>query len=180
MKRGCILLTLLVLFVYQSLTPEQCFAFETRRVVLIGPVDTARYHSQEINKIIEDSWKRVFRYPFYEVTAEIRSLGRPADKAAFEKLARDHAADIVVATEIVRLRDITYSRGFWDDETWQEIDLQLAVRTYVRTNKQYQSFSVSRWQSELLSINSGAASLVSDAMDEVLVKSSFKRVPQER
>ena len=179
MKRGYILLTLLVLFAYQSFAPVQCFAFETRRVVLVGPVDTARYRSKEINKIIQDSWKRVFRYPFYEVTAEISSMDKPMNKAAFEKLIRDQGADIVVATEIVRLRDITYNRGFWDDETWQEIDLLLAVKTYVRANEQYQAFSVKRWQSEPLSVNSSAAPLISDAMEEVLLKASFKRVPQE-
>jgi hypothetical protein len=178
-KRGYIILALSVLFVCQSFLPTQSFAFETRRVVLVGPVDTARFHSQEISKIIEDSWKRVFRYPFYEVTAEVHSIEKPVDKAAFEKLIRDHHADIVVATEIVRLHDITYNRGFWDDETWQDIDLLLTVKTYARANEQVQVFSVSRWQSEPLSINSGAAPLVSDAMDEVLARTPFKRVPQD-
>jgi hypothetical protein len=168
-----------VLFVYQSLIPVQCFAFETRRVVLVGPLDTARYQSQEINNIIQDSRKRVFRYPYYEVTAEIRNVAKPLDKAALEKSVRDNDADIIIATEIVRLRDITYSNGFMDDETWQEIDLQLAVKTYVPASGQYQAYSVRRWQREPLSVNSGAAPLISDAMDEALAKAPFKRVPQD-
>lgn len=179
MMKRVITLTLLLLFIFQGMGPIQCLAFETRRVVLVGPVDTARYQSPEIDHIIQEQWKRVFRYPYYEIIAEIHIKGKLPDKALLARLTREHDADIALATEIVRLRDITYSRGFWDDETWQEIDLELKVSTYTRSGEQ-QSFVIKRMQSQPLSINSGAAPLLSDAMDEALAKAPFKRIPNDR
>lgn len=180
MKKGTVVLSLLLVFAWQVFATGQCFAFETRQVVLVGPLDTARYHSSSVNTIITDHWKRVFRYPFYEVSAEIPVIKTPADNILLEKIADEHDADIVVVTEIVRLYDFTYTRygrGFFDDDTWQEIQLLLTAKTYARADGHH-AISVRRWQVEPLSVNSHAEPVVADAMEEILAKVPYKRVPQ--
>lgn len=180
MNKNYLLPLVAAILFWQSLAPVTCLAFETRRVVLVGPVDAVRDHNREIdrlNSIINNGWKRVFRYPFYEVVTEI-ARQQPVDRALLEKLGREHQADIVAAAEFVRLSDVTYQSGLWDDgETWQDIDLVLAIKTYVAANGCYQSFWVKRQQSLPLAVDSGAEPLVADAMDEVLDKIPFKRVP---
>lgn len=182
MNKKALLLGLLLVFACQVIVPAACFAFETRRVVLVGPVDTAKYQSRSVNAIITDSWKRVFRYPFYEIVVEIPDPKAPVDQAMLEKIADEHDADIVVVTEIVRLYDFTYTRygrGFLDDDTWQEIQLLLTAKTYARKGGLHHAASARRWQVETLSVDSGAEPLVADAMEEILAKLPYKRVPQD-
>ena len=178
MRKGQLVLMLLLLFAYQCVTPVQCIAFETRRVVLVSPADMAHDQSSEINRIIIDSLKRVFRYQFYEVAAQVPAPSQLAGAELAKRLAHEHNADIVILTEIIRLRDVTYSRCFWDDETWQETDLQLKVSTFTKANGQSNRFIVKRYQHVPLSVNSGVEQLVSDTMEEVLLKIPFKRVPE--
>lgn len=177
MKKA-VLYLLLLLVGYHAYIPETCSAFTTRRVVLIGPIDTARYQSEELNKLVSERWKRVFRYPFYEVVAQIQNPGKLPDKLLLARLAQEQSADLIVSAEFARLRSYTYSRGLWDDETWQETELRLVATTYLRSNDQYQVFSVSRSQNEPISVDTGPLRLMDDAMDEVLSRIPFKRIPE--
>lgn len=178
MKKKYLMLAVFALCLLQSLTPLRCFAFETRRVVLVGPVDTANYQSEEINKLVNERWKRVFRYPFYEVVAETQKPGAKPDKTLLMNLAQQHQADIVVSAEFARLHSRIYTRGFWDDETWQETYLRLVIHTYQVDGQQLKTFSVSRSQEEPVTAYNGAYQLMDDAMDEVLQKIPFRRVPE--
>lgn len=178
MRKAGWLLAVLAVLLYQSLLPPAALAFETRRVVLVGPVDTAGYKSEAVDALISGAWKRVFRYPFYEVVAELRGVPA-AGEADLAELARASEAEIIAAAEIVRLDDHTYQRGLWDDsETWQDIRLELSIKTYDASAKAYQAFRVKRQQSQPLSVNSGPEPLIADAMDEVLARIAFKRVPE--
>lgn len=178
MKIRCLAMVLMFFFTFQLLAPALCSAFETRRVVLVGPVDTAEYQSKGLSQLVNKRWRQVFRYPFYEVVAELSNSASKPDKAMLVRLAGQHQADIVVSAEFARLYSRIYTRGFWDDETWQETYLQLVIHTYQVKGDKAEKFSVVRSQEEPLTAYNGAYELMEDAMDEVLRKIPFKRVPE--
>lgn len=180
MKRVQIsLLLVMMILLYQSVMPSGCLAFEVRKVILVGPLDSAQYQSEQINSLILDNWKQVFRYPYYEVIAEIRNSSKPLDQVLLQQLAKERQADIVVSTEIARLHSYTYSRGFWESETWQETELQLNIQTFNAANGQAQSFTVRRRQDEPLSVNTGVLPLMKDALEEVLRRVPYTRIPSD-
>lgn len=173
---GVIFLISMAIWAFLS-TSSYCQVGESLQVVIVGPINSANYRWDKLNQLILRKWHQHFKPPVYEIAAIVpqdqlpQQKGRPVvpDRDTMAAMAKHYQADIVVALDISRLRSDVLAEGLKENgNTWQETDLILECRTYEARSNRFDRFQVKRYQNEVMGVNTGAAILMNDAMDEVL------------
>ncbi|MCC5464261.1 hypothetical protein [Pelosinus baikalensis] len=189
-KKFLILIAFLQLYII--LNPLSALAYNTYHVAVLPLVNTANCQDEEIVELVQTKVKNKFKFPFYEIipaesaarAVQKDTLKKLKDKAAMEKLAKDLSADIVIGVELVQAQAVTVTPSFWglysdDDDTY--LDTRVLIKCYAYTAKDgtYLSLKASNSGLEPLRVDTSLYNSVGKAMDELIGKLPYKRVPAD-
>ncbi|EIW20233.1 MULTISPECIES: hypothetical protein [Pelosinus] len=189
-KKFLILIAFLQLYII--LTPLPALAYNTYHVAVVPLVNTANCQDEEILELIQTKVKNKFKFPFYEIMSVESTAGAVQkdtlknlkDKAAMEQLANDLSADIVIGIELVDAQSATVTSSFWglysdDDDTY--LDTRVLIKCYAYTVKDgtYLSLRASSSGLEPMRVDTNLYNSVGKAMDELIGKLPYKRVPAD-
>ncbi len=182
-KKFLILIAFLQLYIV--LTPLPAFAYNTYHVAVVPVVNTANCQDEEILKLIQTKVKDKFKFPFYEIIpVQKEALTRLKDKASIEQLANDLSADIVIGIELVNAQSAIVTPSFWsfysnNDDTYLDTRVLIKCYTYTVKDDIYLSLKASSSGLEPMRVDTNLYNSVGKAMDEIIGKLPYKRVPDD-
>lgn len=121
-----------------------------------------------------------FRFPYYQ-QKELDRLLEPEDinSNTLKQLSTEWDADIVLVPVVQRWYWREYM-PLWLDERIDEYNYLLSVYVYDRKLDTFQAYSVSDFDRQEASVLTEQTSLLHDAMDALLKKLPYKRIPADR
>ncbi|MDF2633161.1 MAG: hypothetical protein K0R78_35 [Pelosinus sp.] len=187
-----LLLVIIFLQCYAFLAPLPALAYNTYHVAIVPLINTANCKDQEIIQLIETKVKDKFKFPFYEIiptqsvtTALQKRLLREkiTNQSAMKKLSTDLPADIIIAIELVHAESRIVRPFFWsydsDDETYLDTNVLVKCYTYSAKKDTYLSLKGSSYGLEPMRIDTNLYNSVEEAMDQIIRKLPYKRVPDD-
>lgn len=181
-----VLFLFLIICALSTIVPVQ--AMTPLNVAVLPPINTANYKYMEDVQVIQDKIKEPFKYPYYSlissesaatatrlILADHKSI-RLSDEQVMADLAKKLSADIVVVVELsqVNLREFS---DFWQEETFVESGIVLKCYAYSSVDRKYHVLKVTRFETELCSVNTNAAVFFKELTEQILVKLPYKRIP---
>lgn len=177
---------------YNFLTPLPALAYNTCHVAVLPLVNTANCQDEEILAMVQNKVKNKFKFPFYEIlppaampaTMDQAAAKQLKDKAAMKILAGDLSADIIVGIELVQAQSFTITPSVWrfyddNDDTYLDTRVLVKCYTYSAKNEQYASFKASQSGLEPMRVDTSLYNAVAQAMDQLMTKLPYKRVPAD-
>lgn len=168
-----------IFFLFSGLTCTWAAAstsmFDNMRTVIVvettqdsGP---ARYMANRL--------KAPFRIPYYELKETTELLG-PKDitEDTLRNLAKSYNADIVLVP-VVRHWYWNQYHAFWHDEIITEYWYYLTIYAYNRKTDTFKAYSTNGSDRDEASVLNQPKAIMSDAMDDLMKKLSYKRIPTD-
>lgn len=184
---------LLITFLQVTLifNPFSALAYNTYHVALLPLANTANCQDKEIVELLQSKVINKFKFPFYEIipaesaaAMQQDALKPLKDKAAMKKLAKDLSADIVIGVELVHAQSTTVTPPFWgpysdDDDTYLDTRVLIKCYAYSAKDDTYLSLKSSNSGLEPMRVDTNLYNSVEKAMDELIGKLPYKRVPDD-
>ncbi|MPL58354.1 hypothetical protein SDC9_03886 [bioreactor metagenome] len=179
---------LLLVIIMWALGTMSVQAMTPLRVAVLPLMNTAHYRCSEDIKIIQDTIKQPFKYPYYsllspEITAAASQafltdskLAKLTDKTAMAEIADKLSADIVIVVELSQASFWEFS-GFWLEENYVESGIVLKCYAYSAVDKKYHVIKATRFEVEPYTVNTTAAVFFKELTDQILVDLPYKRIP---
>lgn len=189
-KKIFILVALLQLYTFFS--PLPALAYKTYHVAIVPLINTANCNDKEVLQLIHNKVSDKFKFPFYEIipTEDVITalpanmvMGKATDKALMKELAKKIPADIIIAVELVQARSQIITPSIWsfhsNDDTYVDTHVLLKCYTYSASDDNYLSLKASESGVESMRIDTTLYNSVAKAMDEMIAKLPYKRVPPD-
>jgi hypothetical protein len=187
-KKIFILVALLQL--YTIFSPLPALAFKTYQVAIVPLINTANCKDQEVLELLHTKINNKFKYPFYEiipteaVTTALRentTTKKIIDNASMKELANKLSADIIIAVELVQAQSTTMTPSIlsMNDDTYVDTKVLLKCYTYSASDDTYLSLKAANSQVEAMRVDTNLYNYVEEAMDEIIAKLPYKRVPND-
>lgn len=174
---------------YTIFSPLPALAFKTYHVAIVPVINTANCKDQEVLELLHTKVNNKFKYPFYEiippedVTTALRdtTAKKIIDKASMKELSNRLSADIVIAVELVQAQSTTIipSMLSMNDDTYVDTKVLLKCYTYSASDDTYLSLKAANSQVEAMRVDTNLYNYVEEAMDEIIAKLPYKRVPND-
>ena len=166
-----------------------CLAMTTLNVAVLPAVNTADYKYQDDIKIIEDTIRKPFKYPYYsllpldrvQLTTQFPTAGnhiKLTDSDTMAQIANRLSADLVIAVELKRAR-MDRVHSVWLDDTYVDSDVIIKCYAYSTAARKYEVFKAVKYNREPESINTNADTVFKELTEELLTKLPYKRIPIE-
>lgn len=149
--------------------------FESMRTVIIAQTtrqgDATRYMTYRL--------KQPFRIPYYD-QKEISDMLSPGEinADALQRIAQSNNADIVLVPLVQRWYWEEY-HTYWLDEMITEYSYYLTIYAYNRQKNTFHSYSVNGYDRDSSSVLNQQQAVLSDAMDRLMEKLPYKRIPSD-
>lgn len=174
---------------YTIFSPLPALAFKTYHVAIVPVINTANCKDQEVLELLHTKVNNKFKYPFYEiippedVTTALRdtTAKKIIDKASMKELSNKLSADIVIAVELVQAQSTTITPSLlsMNDDTYVDTKVLLKCYTYSASDDTYLSLKAANSQVEAMRVDTNLYNYVEEAMDEIIAKLPYKRVPND-
>jgi hypothetical protein len=177
---------------YAFLAPLPALAYNTNHVAILPLINTANCKDKEILQLVETKVKDKFKFPFYEiiptesVTSTIKksmTMEKITNQSSMKKLSADLPADIIIAIELVQAQSLLVTPSLWslysDDDTYLDTKVFIKCYTYNVKNDTYLSLKASSSGLEPIRVDTTLYSSVEKAMDQIIRKLPYKRVPDD-
>lgn len=177
---------------YAFLAPPSALAYNTNHVAILPLINTANCKDKEILQLVETKVKDKFKFPFYEiiptesVTTGIKksmTMEKITNQSSMKKLSADLPADIIIAIELVQAQSLLVTPSLWslysDDDTYLDTKVFIKCYTYNVKNDNYLSLKASSSGLEPIRVDTTLYNSVEKAMDQIIRKLPYKRVPDD-
>ena len=160
-------------FASSPVTPTP--VFDHMRTVIIAPTTQgsgpARYMAARL--------RQPFRLPYYQ-KQEISEMLGPEDinQDALRSLATAYHADIVLVPVVKQWYYEEY-HSYWRDEMITEYHYVLAIYAYDRKADTFKAYDTYGWDKDETSVLNQPQAIMSDAMDVLMKKLPYKRIPTD-
>jgi hypothetical protein len=185
-----IFILIVVLQFCTVLYPLPSSAFKTYHVAIVPLINTANCKDTEVLQLIHTKVSDKFKFPFYEIIPtkvvtealqENKTMGKVTDIAKMKELSKNLSADIIVVIELVQAQSTTITPSLLslNDDTYVDTKVLLKCYTYSAGDDKYLSLKASNSGIEPLSVDTNLYSYTEKAIDQLLAKLPYKRVPDD-
>lgn len=179
------------LIIYFFYLPTSVNAMTSLNVAVLPVINTANYRYAEDIKVIKNTIKEPFKYPYYSVipdgavdsairatATDNKAVSLSAEQTMAE-LAGKLSADLVIVIELSEAKIFQFS-NFCLEDTYIESGIVLKCYTYSALNKKYNVIKVTQFKIEPATSNTSGEVYFKELTDEILAKLPYKRIPASK